>query len=420
MKKILNINKIQKFKSNNGLKIYIIQRSNSPISIFISFLAGSIFDPKGKEGLNHFTEHLMLYKSKNHPNIKENNYLFNKLSAKPYAETNIETMTFSLKSPKKTFDKAFNLFTDLIINAEIDKEIFEKEREVMWNEQEKALGNPWNLIYRNLASKLYFNKDRSVLGTKESLKNIKLKDVIKWHKDITNKKLIDKILILGDITKEEIIKVINKSSIKELKPIGKINIEEKEEREVKEVFFKSKQNAGFSAILIGFKITNCDTNTKDYVSLEVLADILEKRLYYNKEIKNIIKIDCTVMKHSTFIDFSVALLLKDDKYIENNLNSVLKSLEEIKVKGIKEEELKEEKNKTIENLPYEFEKIHNLGTFFYEDLIFKPKCTPLQYYKTLNKLTTKDIRKTINKLLYKKNRKIGILDEKNTMKVQAN
>lgn len=51
----------------NGLRVVIFERKGAPIALRLCFLAGSRFDPPGKEGLSHFTEHLIISGTKSYP-----------------------------------------------------------------------------------------------------------------------------------------------------------------------------------------------------------------------------------------------------------------------------------------------------------------------------------------------------------------
>lgn len=43
----------------NGCRVVLYEKKNSPLDVSVKFQAGARFDPVGKEGLAHFTEHMM-------------------------------------------------------------------------------------------------------------------------------------------------------------------------------------------------------------------------------------------------------------------------------------------------------------------------------------------------------------------------
>jgi len=49
----------------NGCRVILYKKKNSSLFMKACFLAGSRFDPKGKEGLAHFVEHMLTSKTKN-------------------------------------------------------------------------------------------------------------------------------------------------------------------------------------------------------------------------------------------------------------------------------------------------------------------------------------------------------------------
>ncbi len=52
--------KRETFNLSSGTHVVLFNRPKMPVHILVTFIAGSRFDPEGKEGLAHFMEHMLL------------------------------------------------------------------------------------------------------------------------------------------------------------------------------------------------------------------------------------------------------------------------------------------------------------------------------------------------------------------------
>ena len=59
--------KRESFDLSSGAHVVLFNRPKMPVHILVTFIAGSRFDPVGKEGLAHFIEHILLAGTTTYP-----------------------------------------------------------------------------------------------------------------------------------------------------------------------------------------------------------------------------------------------------------------------------------------------------------------------------------------------------------------
>lgn len=140
---------------------------------------GSIFDPVGKEGLAHLSEHLFMRRTSKFDRYEKlmefldsNYFIYN-------AYTDKELVYFYLLHPPGKENLAESLLEDCRNNIYFTDEDLEKEKKIIFNEQISAEKNRIVILNR-LADKGIWAENaysRNTLGTKETIGEISKKDI---------------------------------------------------------------------------------------------------------------------------------------------------------------------------------------------------------------------------------------------------
>jgi len=162
---------------------YYVKTPNDLISV-ISLWAyrGSSLDPKGKEGLSHFFEHLFLNKTSHLPNKIAVLRKIDGLGLFFNAYTRKNSVYYYFIQQADAQEDAYKILIDGLNEFSVDEESINKERDVILNEQNQFKANPavylWNLADRGLwpGSPL----SDSGLGSNSSLYSITLNDIQKY------------------------------------------------------------------------------------------------------------------------------------------------------------------------------------------------------------------------------------------------
>ncbi len=174
----------------NGVTIISTPRivnDTNETQLYYTFKSGSYNDPSGKEGIHHLFEHLILNLVDKHPSAVDNYR---------NAYTSHKNIVIEIKGTTNPKIRDYGLwplipFTSNILKNPIpDKNIegmIKSEVGVVLNEIGEKKADPRYQHYKYLAEVLYHEKNpfrTNGLGTEESLRAIKIEDIIKVAKDV--------------------------------------------------------------------------------------------------------------------------------------------------------------------------------------------------------------------------------------------
>ncbi|MFZ2621507.1 MAG: pitrilysin family protein [Minisyncoccia bacterium] len=173
----------------DGVPVYYKNLPLAPcIHINIIFSTGSIYDPKGKEGLSHFLEHMIFDGCPSLPNkkaIKEWSKIHTLNSWNAW--TWFTNTNYHLKCLPEKIDIVLSGMKDMIFNPLLKDEDVEHERSVITQEAWGVYKNEKYLSFcKKTLDNVYHGTARvnttSPLGWPDSIKNISQKDVALWHR----------------------------------------------------------------------------------------------------------------------------------------------------------------------------------------------------------------------------------------------
>ncbi|MEA4910699.1 hypothetical protein SDC9_07809 [bioreactor metagenome] len=179
-----------KKKIINGVPVYYKNIPWAPcIHVNVVFNGGATADPKGKEGLAHFMEHITVKGSPKLPDYRSwiewrKKYTFMTANA----ATNFYGVFYPLKCLPKDFEKVMFDLKDTIFNCFLKTEDIESERNVILQESWGRYKNEKYLKYiketrKNLYKNHIFENLYSPLGWPETIKKITPEDVRNFYKD---------------------------------------------------------------------------------------------------------------------------------------------------------------------------------------------------------------------------------------------
>src|SRR3989338_3815549 len=108
---------LQKTTLPNGVRFVHYKKPNAPIAITIASRSGSRYDPKGKDGLAHFLEHMVLEGTEKNPTKKEFSLMLEDIGGYFSAITAPESIRFEFTIAK---------IEQLVLVADIANQIINK------------------------------------------------------------------------------------------------------------------------------------------------------------------------------------------------------------------------------------------------------------------------------------------------------
>lgn len=170
--------------SKNNLPVLLINLPDSyGVSINIFVKKGSRDDPKGKEGLSHFIEHMFFKGTTTYPNSLSLATAIEMLGGDTNAHTSFENTGYYIKLPSENLNSGVKILSDVMKNSLFNPEEMEKERNVIIEEIKMYNDDPQSDLFDNIfLPGLY--KDTSLrvspTGYIETVTDIKREDLISF------------------------------------------------------------------------------------------------------------------------------------------------------------------------------------------------------------------------------------------------
>ncbi len=195
------------FTYPSGLRVLMQPDDSSPLVGVTMFVdRGSDHDPKGKEGIAHYVEHLW-FKTKHGDNMPKTWDVLKEMGCDLNASTTHDWTNYMTVCGKQHLPAMLKLeslrLTDTLTN--VYKEELLIEREVVRNElrlrMEVGGGDTLRYVFEHLYPESH-SYHREVIGTHESLSNIELEDIVKFG-EVNYRPELATIAVVGDFDIDE-------------------------------------------------------------------------------------------------------------------------------------------------------------------------------------------------------------------------
>lgn len=166
---------------DNGLRLIFEKNQKSVVSVSIMFNVGSQNETKTQEGFSHFIEH-MIFKGTKTMNSVDIMDKLTFLGADFNAFTSKTVTKFVFKCLAENFEKCFEIYADMLINAEFEKGELDRERQVVIEEMKRCDDDPTEVMFKrvmeNYFSGLSYAHDE--LGNEEIIENVTRKELLDY------------------------------------------------------------------------------------------------------------------------------------------------------------------------------------------------------------------------------------------------
>ncbi|MBI4993543.1 insulinase family protein [Candidatus Wolfebacteria bacterium] len=264
----------QSFQLKNGLNIITRQDNNSDIAtLSFRIKAGSRYEKENELGYAHLLEHMLLKGTKNFPSPFEIGYAVDRAGAYLNASTGQELSSVYIQVAKEKWQEMFKLLCDIISNPIFQKEIFENEKKVIFQEIKKTNDNPNKYLWIKTIKNIFKNHPLShhPLGDEEIIKKAVVENLIDYRERL----FIPNNMVLianGAIDNEELIRITEQEfSVQD-------NIQQKSgqfDYSVPQInkgegfeYFNSSQS------YFNFNFVSARADLKDYLALQLISIFL--------------------------------------------------------------------------------------------------------------------------------------------------
>ncbi|CAN5670648.1 pitrilysin family protein [soil metagenome] len=176
---------IEKSKLSNGLEVWLVKQNELPIvSMNMVFKTGSTADPKDRSGLNDMTSGLLDEGTRNRSAVEIANEV-QSIGAQLFTTASDDNSTVRIITLTKNFDKALDIFADVIQNAEFPETEVETYRKRVLVSLLQRQDNP-NAIANLVYNKILYGENHpyGVTLSEKSAKAITRDDLKKYHAGI--------------------------------------------------------------------------------------------------------------------------------------------------------------------------------------------------------------------------------------------
>jgi len=386
---------MQKRVLKNGLTVIYDERDTDSVAVEILVRVGSNNENDKIRGLSHFLEHMLFEGTKKRTN-KEIAREIESVGGEMNAATTNERTFFYIHILNKYLERTLEILADIIKNSVFDEKNFEKERKIILEEISMIQDDPKLFQFDFFLSKLFKKHPTkySVIGTRDSIKKMKREDMINYFKKYYAP--MNMILVISGKSEDVIEKV--EKYFNDIKPGNKNTFKEvNEPKELKFKDYKIKKNIDHSYLVIGYKTV--PRNHKDSYVLDVVQSLLSRgfssRLF--DEIRNKRGLAYNVGAVNEGMNTAGYFLsyLSTDKKNLNEARKIL--LEQFKLPGLNEKELKEAKDYIEGNIKIKHEDNKERADFigFWE--LIKDAKEAESYFDKIKKVTISDVKRAVKK-----------------------
>lgn len=261
-------------KLRDGTRVVLFYHPNMPVYTRVLFRAGSRYDPIGKEGLAHFSEHMLFRKTRNFSSQYKLTSYIEDVGGGFNAFTGLNHMGVEVGlADKSDYSKAANFIGEVLFNQDIRTNNFDIEKKIVLQEYFDIVSNQESYIWKLFVDLIFQGslKGRPTIGYENSIRGIEVADIKDFYKERIPD--VEKVVVVaGDIGLKEIEDNFDKTFIKDTSNITDVDITEIPL--VRKESIKIKRYPGSKQVnfLIGFRTV--PFLHKDLIPLEVLSYLI--------------------------------------------------------------------------------------------------------------------------------------------------
>ncbi len=376
----MNVGEINYYTHSSKTRCVFVDNKELPlISIDIWCKAGSSFEDVDKNGTAHFLEH-MIFKGSNKIMPGEFDHKIESLGGLSNASTGYDDVHYHVLVPPSNFKESLALLTNIVVAPNFNPDEFLKEKGVVIDEIKQQNDQPEERLFNYFLKRVWLspNYANSILGTENSIKNLEINDLMKFHsKHYTTEKVC--IAIAGNLS-EEIYKIFDKSDLSGIKESPNlINLKNKPSLKIRNGRESVKfDNLEFSRIFMAWFIPNLN-DQRNIIGIEILASILS--VGRNSRLVKILKEDSNLVE-SVYVDVNAGELgglfiveasceSKDIDLVEKQINRTIDEISNCKALAL--DEIKKAINIVKSNYIFNLETSTQLSSFFGNELLWGRK-----------------------------------------------
>ncbi len=397
---------IQEYKMvSNGLTVLLKEDHSAPVATFmVTYDVGSRNEAIGYTGSTHLLEHLMFKGSRKFNTDKGNSVfqLLQSLGARMNATTWLDRTNYFETVPSEHLETAIEIEADRMRNAYIKEEDRQSEMTVVRNEFERGQNSPFGVLDEHIWAMAYMAHPyhHSTIGWKSDIEGVSIErlkdfyDTFYWPNNATA-------TIVGDFKKEEALNMVRKHFgriPKSRNEIPEVYTEEPEQEGQRRVVLKRAGQQG----VVGVAHKTPSATHEDAPAFLVLSSILSsgKNSRFYKKITDKGLTTSVFIWDSLFRDpglFAVYANLTPGTGHKEVEEIIMAEYEEIKKRGVTEEELDKAKAQLIANMKFRQDGSYMVAGSLNEAIASGDWTLYTRYEERVSGVTAEDIKSIVER-----------------------
>lgn len=175
---------MEKINLKNGIRVLFTPNETSvafAMSVFV--YVGARYDPKGKEGLSHFVEHMALKRTDKFSKNRELSKAIDSIGAFSESYTSKEQTCYNIWNGILHAERCIEIMSEIVMHPILSPEDVENEKSVIFAEILMEHDDAGGRLIDSFDDFYYKNSaiGRRTLGTKDSVQSITPEDIIYWY-----------------------------------------------------------------------------------------------------------------------------------------------------------------------------------------------------------------------------------------------
>ncbi len=404
-----------KYKFENGLTLIYVPRRLAPLFSYQTWYnVGARDEDINYTGMAHFFEHLMFKSLKNRKPGEFDQIMESRGARDLNAFTSSDFTAYVQSLPVEAFETVAQLESERMTSLMLSKAEIDSEREVVHNERkERSENSPEGVMFDRLLS-LSFQKHAyrwPVIGYKEDLDRMEMKDLLAFYDRYyaPNNAVI---VIVGDLSEEKVLKVIQKKYGNIPASDIRFNEQVEEPEQKEERRDELSLDLMVPKVYFGYKIPSA--GHPDVLRLGLLCSYLSSgrsSKLYRSMVDAGISVDASAAtgesKDTALLYMTVTAQM--GKTADDVVAGIDQAIEDLFENGINEQELNRAKNKTKVDFFQAFKTNSSIANFIgHSEILYKDYRQEIREFDEIDGITTDELQAVAKKYLRNTNRNIVI------------
>ncbi|MYB59362.1 MAG: insulinase family protein [Gemmatimonadetes bacterium] len=333
--------------------VIVVDRTTPTFEYQTFYCAGSADEEEGVQGRIHFLEHLMAGTGSHGPG-KLNEIIVDN-GGQNYAATTIHHMYLRMRFPKDKFDLAVEIDRDRYYGTLINEEVVENEKKIVLTEKSRNSANSNKKFSNRFWGLVHKKENFSGVGTEDFIKQLEPDDLKVYYENFLShqKRLI---VVVGDVDMDHVLTKLDEAYGNEQIPDESSSESPSPQFPNPEIFGKKVKDTSKSLRIAKFwkSWQTPHLGHRDYATLLILARILTKASdslrssVIDAKLARIFRVSFNHYKGFSLL--SCWADLPTDTSIDAIETAIQTELEEIRARGVSEDEFTAAQNLQLKSM----------------------------------------------------------------------